>query len=70
MKYTTTDYRVDSIDRTIEIYNPITFVQLYRRLVKLWGGYIPFSAVVFPGTITDMFPVTEETILPVGVIKW
>jgi hypothetical protein len=70
MKYTTTEYRLDSGAQTIEVFKPTNFIDFYRTLVKVWGSYTPFCAVWFPHTITDMFPVTKETAVPVGVMKW
>ncbi len=63
MKYTTKQYRIDSGAKHIEVFQDTKFVDLYRKLVDLWGGYTAFSAVPFPNPITAMFPVTEETSL-------
>lgn len=70
MKYTTTEYRINSSARTLEVYKPTNFVKLYCTMVKVWGEYTPFCAQMFPNEITAMFPVTPETTVPVGVIKW
>ena len=70
MKYTTKDFRINNETKTIEVYNPTNFVMFYRTLVNLWGSYTPFSATIFPYPITKMFPVNNETSIPIGVIKW
>jgi hypothetical protein len=64
MKYTTNQYRIDSEAKHIEIFQDTKFVDLYRKLVHLWGRYTGFSMYPFPDPITKMFPVTEENILP------
>lgn len=70
MKYTTKQYRIDSDNKTIEVYKPTNIVELYSTLVSLWTKHTPFCATVFPGPITEMFPVDKATSIPVGVIKW
>jgi hypothetical protein len=66
MKYTTNQYRIDSEAKHIEVFQDTKFVDLYRKLVYLWGRYNGFCAYNFPGPITKMFPVTEETTLRKG----
>jgi hypothetical protein len=70
MKYTTNDYRIDSKTKTIEVYKPTNFVEFYRTLVKVWSRHTPFCAELFPSAVTNMFPVTPKTVVPIGVIKW
>lgn len=70
MKYTTSDFRIDTETKTIEVYKPTNFIEFYKALVQCWGSYTPFSACApFPNEVTAMFPVTPETMVEPRIIK-